>query len=580
MKGILGRVLALFVLGGLIAFPLLGWHWPVSDAESETTTITDYRVRYDVAANGEMRVQERITVQFGYGKHGIFQFFDHADENAPTLRRVPQDITVQRDGEPEGLDVSTEDHGRITVAQIGRADTTIPVGTHVYLIRYTIDDVLLPRADGGSRFYWNLVPGGWRQPIDHAELTVRLPSEAGPVLCAVGYGRTSGCSGNGSGSDRVAVTVDGLEPDTPVTVRTDLSTPAPPVIGEQRPWSPRWDPVLGPSAPGVVLISVLGLLALAAGGLAARAGREKDPQFPLMYTPPEGIGPAQAAYLLTEQVDERQQFVASIMYAAERGVLTLDRQGESWTLTESGQSWDALDPITGELRDLTRGDGSFTASPTKSGHTLATQIQEMSAHVRSWASREHLMTAGPFGGSGKGLVLLALAAAVANAIWSPFDCTLLSIIPGLFAVGALTLLAPGSATTRTPAGRELWSRAGGFRRVLATPSGQSRFEFAGRKELYTQYLPWAVAFGVADTWAAKYRTEMGVEPPMPVWLGSTYAGGQTGDYVNQMVGSFSHTVDSAISTYQASQASSGGSGFSSGGFSGGGGGGGGGGGSW
>jgi uncharacterized membrane protein len=116
--------------------------------------------------------------------------------------------------------------------------------------------------------------------------------------------------------------------------------------------------------------------------------------------------------------------------------------------------------------------------------------------------------------------------------------------------------------------------------VLATPSSQSRFEFAGRKELYTQYLPWAVAFGVADTWAAKYRTEMGVEPPMPVWLGSTYAGGQTGDYVNQMVGSFSQTVDSAISTYQASQASAGGSGFSGGGFSGGGGGGGGGGGSW
>ena len=86
-------------------------------------------------------------------------------------------------------------------------------------------------------------------------------------------------------------------------------------------------------------------------------------------------------------------------------------------------------------------------------------------------------------------------------------------------------------------------------------------------------------FGVADTWAAKYRTEMGVEPPMPVWLGSTYAGGHTGDYVNQMVGSFSHTVDSAISTYQASQSSSSGGGFS-GGFSGGGGGGGGGGGSW
>lgn len=579
MKGMLGRVLALLVLGGLAAFPLLGWHWPVSDAETESTTITDYRVRYDVGADGRMHVQERITVDFPYGKHGIFQFFDHADKNAPTLRRVPHDILVDRDGEPEELDLSTEDHGRITVAKIGRADTTVPVGTHVYEIRYWIDDVLLPTAGGGSRFYWNLVPGGWRQPIDHAELAVRLPSDAGPVLCAVGYGHTGGCTGTGSGSDQLKVTVDGLGPDTPVTVRTDLSTPAPPIAGEQRPWSPRWDPVLGPSPTGVVLICVLGLLALIAGGLAARAGRERDPQFPLLYAPPDGIGPAQAAYLLTEEVDDRQQFVAGIMYAAERGVLSLERDGETWTLTATGQSWDGLDPITGRLHALTR-DGAFIASPAESGQELAEEIQQMSLDVRSWARREHLMTPGPFGGSGKGLVLLVLAVAVANAIWNPLDCTLLSVVPGLFGVGALTLLSPGSATTRTPSGRDLWSRVGGFRRVLATPSGQSRFEFAGRQELYTQYLPWAVAFGVADTWAAKYRTEMGVEPPMPVWLGSTYVGGHTGDYVNQMVGSFSHTVDSAISTYQASQAPSGGSGFSGGGFSGGGGGGGGGGGSW
>jgi uncharacterized membrane protein YgcG len=578
MKGMLGRVLALLVLGVLVAFPLLGWHWPVSDAEPETTTISNYQVRYDVGADGRMHVRETITVQFGYGKHGIFQFFDHADENAPYLRRVPQDILVDRDGEPEGLELSTEDHGRITVAKIGRPDATVPVGTHVYEIRYWIDDVLLPTADG-SRFYWNLVPGGWRQPIDHAELTVRLPSEAGPVLCAVGYGRTRGCTGTGSGSDRLRVSVDDLPPDTPVTVRTDLATPAPPVLGEQRPWTPRWDPVLGNGVVGVVVICVLALLALVAGALAARSGREKDPQFPLLYAPPDGIGPAQAAYLLTEQVDDRQQFVASIMYAAERGVLTLDRDGETWTLTATGQSWDGLDPITGRLHALTR-DGAFTASPAESGQVLAEEIQQMSLDVRSWSLREHLMVTGPLGGAGKGLVLLALAAAVANAVWNPFDCTLLSLVPGLFAVGALTLLAPGSATTRTAAGRDLWSRIGGFRRVLATPSSQSRFEFAGRKELYTQYLPWAVAFGVADTWAAKYRTEMGVEPPMPVWLGSTYAGGQTGDYVNQMVGSFSQTVDSAISTYQASQASAGGSGFSGGGFSGGGGGGGGGGGSW
>ncbi len=114
--------------------------------------------------------------------------------------------------------------------------------------------------------------------------------------------------------------------------------------------------------------------------------------------------------------------------------------------------------------------------------------------------------------------------------------------------------------------------------MLSTPASKERFEFAGREELYTAYVPWAVAFGCADAWAAKYRTETGSEPPVPAYLGSGYAGAHTGSHVDQMIGDFDSTVSSAISSYQATQRSS--SSGGGGGFSGGGGGGGGGGGSW
>ncbi|MEZ5097099.1 MAG: DUF2207 domain-containing protein [Nocardioides sp.] len=154
--------------------------------------------------------------------------------------------------------------------------------------------------------------------------------------------------------------------------------------------------------------------------------------------------------------------------------------------------------------------------------------------------------------------------------------TMVALVPGLFAIGAVELILPGAATRRTAAGRDLWSRIGGFRWVLSTPSGVQRFEFSGRKSLHTAYLPWAVAFGCAKAWADKYRAEMGTEPPVPAYLGG-YTGAHTGNFVDQMVSDFSSTVSSAISSYEASQSSSGGGG---GGFSGGGGGGGGGGGSW
>ncbi len=161
-------------------------------------------------------------------------------------------------------------------------------------------------------------------------------------------------------------------------------------------------------------------------------------------------------------------------------------------------------------------------------------------------------------------------------IFNWFGLTVLALVPGAFAVAALPLVLPTSATKRTATGRDLWSRLGGFRRVLSTPSSKERFDFSGRQDLYTAYIPWAVAFGCADEWAKKYRTEMNAEPPVPTYLGGLAYGNPTGSYVNQMVGDFASTVSSSISAYEATQSHSGGGG----GFSGGGGGGGGGGGSW
>jgi uncharacterized membrane protein len=175
-------------------------------------------------------------------------------------------------------------------------------------------------------------------------------------------------------------------------------------------------------------------------------------------------------------------------------------------------------------------------------------------------------------------VLAGLALAAYVCLANPLHMTALALAPGLYALGALELLAPGASTKRTPAGRELWSRLGGFRRVLSTPSSVERFDFSGRQELYTAYLPWAVAFGCAREWAEKYRSETGSEPPAPAYF-VTDPGGWSGG-IDGMVDDFSSSLNSAISSYEASQRASSGGGGGGGGFSGGGGGGGGGGGSW
>ncbi len=107
--------------------------------------------------------------------------------------------------------------------------------------------------------------------------------------------------------------------------------------------------------------------------------------------------------------------------------------------------------------------------------------------------------------------------------------TLVGLVPGVFAVFAAPLVAPGSGTRRTRAGRDLWSRIGGFHRVLSTTSSKERFDFSGREELYTAYIPWAVALRLRRRLGRKYRTEMGAEPPVPSYFAGAYVGAGVGD---------------------------------------------------
>jgi hypothetical protein len=486
------------------------------------------------------------------------------------------------DGRDVPFELLSEDHGRYVDAKIGDANRTVPTGEHVYQISYRIDGVLEEGTDGTeTQLYWNLIGGGWRQDITEATLTVHLPVAAEGVQCAIGSGSTDGCSITGDGTDTLVVHAADLAPNTPVTIKAGLDMATPPA-GETRPWTARFDAILGPNL--VVLAIILALSAGAGflGYVLARRARETDPQFPLMYAPPEGVGPAQAAYLVTEQVDD-EQYVATLMYAAEKGAIDLDRSEGSWTITDKqgAAGWAGLDPVTSGVAHLLGGPGtSFTASPSdvEAGKRLKSEIESFESDTRSWASGAGLMTGSGLGGIAGIVIGACLLAVLLNAFVNPFDLTFLALIPGAFGVFGATLAAPGSGTRRTRAGRDLWSRAGGFRRILSTPSAQDRFDFSGREELYTAYVPWAVAFGCADEWAGKFRTEMGTEPPVPSYFGPAYAGAYAGSAASSMVSDFSSTVSSAISSYEATQKSSSSSG--GGGFSGGGGGGGGGGGSW
>jgi uncharacterized membrane protein YgcG len=584
VKRVVGVVVWLAVLVGTMLWPAVTYDWSVASTAYEETTIRSYDADFTIDDDGDLHAVETLTVYFpGSGKHGIFRFFDEADPSQTNARRLPHDIAVTRDGSPEPFEILDERNGRITNVRIGDAGVFLDPGDHTYVIEYTIDGVLEAGTTGEeTQLYWNLIPGGWLQPIDTAHLTVNLPVAAQGVQCARGAGQTGGCTAVGDGTDTLTVDVDSLSPNTPVTVKVGLDMPTP-ERGTTVPWAARFDPVLGRSPMVLGIVLLLALVAGTFGVWQARKVRETTPPFPLQYGPPDGLGPAQGAYLLTERT-EKKDFVASIMEAAAKGAVTLDRPTDkSWTVTDTQgpQGWVGLDPVTQRVARLTGGPGlSFTASEkdVDAGQKLKSELSGFEAATRSWATKEGFMQKAGLGCLGGLFVIGGGGLALAIAVFNLFDMSVLALIPGALAAGAAPVLASGASTRRTAQGRDLWSRVGGFKRVLSTSSSQDRFDFSGRQELYTAYIPWAVAFDCADEWAAKYRAETGQEPPVPSYFPG-YAGAHTSNYTDQMVDSFSSTVDSAISSYQATQTSSSSSG-GGGGFSGGGGGGGGGGGSW
>ena len=585
MKRVVGVVVWLVVLVGTMLWPAVTYDWSLASTAYEETTIRNYDANFTIDEDGDLHGVETLTINFpGSGKHGIFRFFDEADQSQTNARRVPHDISVTRDGSPEPFEILDEENGRITNVKIGSADVFIDAGDHTYVIEYTIDGVLEEGTTGeATQFYWNLIPGGWLQSIDDAHLTVNLPVAARGVQCARGAGQTGGCTAQGDGTETLTVDVESLAPNTPVTVKAGLDMPTP-ERGTTVPWHARFDPVLGRSPAKLAIVLVLALLAGAFGAWQASKVKEKTPAYPLQYGPPDGVGPAQAAYILTERT-EKKDFVASIMEAAAKGAVTLDRPSDkSWTVTDiqGPQGWAGLDSVTQRVARLTGGPGlAFTASEkdVDAGQKLQGELSGFESATRAWGKEAGMMQSAGLGCLGGLFVIGGGVLALAIAIFNLFDMSVIALIPGALAAGAAPVLASGASTKRTTKGRDLWSRVGGFKRVLSTPSSQNRFDFSGRQELYTAYIPWAVAFDCADEWAAKFRAETGQEPPVPAYFPG-YTGAHTGNYTDQMVNSFSSTVDSAISSYQATQSSSSSGGGGGGGFSGGGGGGGGGGGSW
>jgi Predicted membrane protein (DUF2207) len=599
------RVIRWLIPLALITFGLL---WPlVISGGSEASDVSDpvvfsnYEADFVVNSDGQLDAVETITAEFPSGRHGIFRYWDVANQNSPRVRQKPQITSILLDGRPASYQMLWEDGERFRVAKIGDPDAYLSYGTHVFEIRYSIPGVLDPGTTGADKtfaagigapptspsvFFWNVIAPSWNNEIENVDISVTLPGDVGRAQCSVGYGEGRACRDLTVDGNTVSLTAINLAPRTPVTVRAGVDVPTPPRIS--LPWPYTWDRILGQSLTGVAWIAGLTVAFGLGGYLWYRTTVEPPPGFPLQYAPPAGLGPVQTEYIRTETVP-KDGLTATLFYLAERGLIDLRQVSEKqWTITGKAEkrAWADVDPVSVAVGSALKvmGPGTeFEAKHTvKSGQKLNKAKTDMAVAVAKWSHDNGLTV------KRKKELWVRTANALAFLLmlcgffrWG-FPTTIYALPFVAFFVVTIRSWADGVGSRRTEAGRELWSRAGGFHRMLATDSAETRFDFAARKDLYTAYVPFAVAAGVAALWAKKYEMSTGMPAPQPDWYDSSsstsrgFVGGSSGPSFD----SFESALSSSIGAYTASQSSSSSSSSSGGGSSGGGGGGGGGGGSW
>ena len=89
------------------------------------------------------------------------------------------------------------------------------------------------------------------------------------------------------------------------------------------------------------------MLAAGAGLWLFRMQREIPPGTPVLYVPPQGLGPAQTRYI-ADETEGDDAMVATPLSLADRKLIRLDRSdSRHWTVTGIGtpEQWAAIDPV-------------------------------------------------------------------------------------------------------------------------------------------------------------------------------------------------------------------------------------------
>lgn len=593
-------------------------------AQSKTLVWDRYDVSLSIQSNGDVRVVEHQQITF---TSGTFTF---------GFAVIPLDKTTGISdiaiSEPGGQAYTQTSYGgtdyTFTAEDNGGEKEiywyfpAVANDTRVYDLSYTVHGGVRI-YDAGDKLQWVAIDNQRDFPIREASTTVYLPRGAKfQIIDSSGINTHWQQSGDGTSVTFVADRE--MSPSDRMEIGVEFTHG---VVPAQAPaWQAAVDQAEAYDLTVRPLVNLLvGLVAilLALGGplgvylLWYLRGRDPNiPDIPEYITEPPGDLPAGVLGTLIDERADMQDVVASIVDLARQGYLTIE-ESESKGFMGLGSSdfvFHKQKEDVSALNEFERQivNGIFPGRKTERNlsdlrnkfYTFLPDIQR--DLYKQLVSRGFFKTNPDTTRKswiGIGVIVLVLAF-ISGFVFFPLSSyagalTCLPIALGLAGVAAL--VAGNFMPAKTRAGAEAAARWKAFKTFLARIDQLK--DLKESSDLFEHYLPYAIAFGMNQSWVNKFSRL--ADTPAPIWYipygrpmvatggrglasstpAMTGSGGLQGmsdslggglqsmsDGLTQMLNSTGHILGSAPS----SSGTGGGGGFSSGGFSGGGGGGGGG----
>ncbi|WP_159622738.1 DUF2207 domain-containing protein [Ruania rhizosphaerae] len=617
---LLGRLFPFLAVAVIAALALLGSPTAAQADAEDAWSIEQYHVNAEVHPEGTIDVTIDMTFDFAdEAGHGPFLTLVERQEipDDPDHYRVLEytGITASSNsGAPADVHTESDDGGLIVY--VGDEDQEVS-GAQQYTISYTVAGV--PNsgagADGEDEIFWNVIGSAWEVPMSDVLVEIDGPHAIRDAACYVGpVGSDDICANATYRSDGMASFDDpSLDSGEGLTIvlayEAGTFAGVEPILDRRVTWSnffgvgtfaPWLGLLLGGGGIAAVVVRArqrgrdrahLGLtpgLTPVAGAGGYGEGAAAGGAVAVRFTPPDGVTPGAAGTLLDE-VAHTHDVTATIVDLAVRGYLTIeevpvdeseDGTPDWWlrrTLTGPQASWEGLLPFEETiLRGVFPGSdptvrmselgAEFAKSMTRTQSKLYDRVVE-----RGWFRNSPQQVRNAWVAVG-GLILVGgIGATIALGVLTGWGFAGLAVV----LTGIVVMIAATFAPARTADGTAVLAQTLGFKQYLETAEAdQLRFEEG--EDIFSRYLPFAIAFGVAEHWAGVFAeaAEAGQVRMQPTW----YVGATPGLWTAAAFTSVSGFASSAsVSVGAAVSGTGGGSGFSGGSVGGGVGGGGGGG---